>query len=156
MATGAEKHMKFRLKDYKNIKYITKAAKEPGISDEGAALLVIAKSSTGCILCGSAIGEKGKKAEDVGIEAAKSLAKDIEHGACIDEYLQDQVIIFMALANGVSRVKIGPATGHTKTAIYFSEMLTGAKFSITKAPGAYKEDTHWLECTGISYQNPYI
>ena len=35
-----------------------------------------------------------------------------------------QLIIFMALANGVSRVKSGPITLHTQTAIHFAEQLT--------------------------------
>lgn len=35
-----------------------------------------------------------------------------------------QLIIFMALAKGVSRVKSGPITLHTQTAIHFAEQLT--------------------------------
>ena len=35
-----------------------------------------------------------------------------------------QLIIFMALANGISRVKTGPITLHTETAIHFAEKLT--------------------------------
>jgi len=156
MATAAEKHLKFRLKDYNNIKYIKNDTKEPGTSDEGAGILIVAKSSTGCILGGSAVGEKGKKAEDVGLKAAKALAYNIECGGCIDEYLQDQLIIFMALANGVSRVKIGPPTEHTNTSIYICQQLTGANFSITEAQGTYKQNTHILECTGTAYQNPNL
>lgn len=35
-----------------------------------------------------------------------------------------QLIIFMALADGVSKVLSGPLTMHTKTAIHIAEMLT--------------------------------
>lgn len=35
-----------------------------------------------------------------------------------------QVIIFMALADGKSRIRIGPLTLHTKTAIFVAELLT--------------------------------
>jgi len=156
MATAADKHLKFRLKELKNIKYITNAVKEPGASDNGAAILIIAQTSTGCLLCGSAIAEKGKKAEDVGMQAAKELARDIECGGTVDQYLQDQLIIFMALADGVSKILIGAPTEHTRTSIHFSGAMTGAKFTITKAPGAHKQDLYWLECTGIGYKNQYL
>jgi RNA 3'-terminal phosphate cyclase (ATP) len=36
----------------------------------------------------------------------------------VDEHLQDQLVIFMAMAQGVSRVRIGPIEGHTEAALY--------------------------------------
>jgi len=50
----------------------------------------------------------------------------------VDEWLQDQIIIFMALAEGKSEIKCG-AGGlelHTKTAIWVAEQLTNAKFEV--------------------------
>lgn len=35
-----------------------------------------------------------------------------------------QMILLMALADGKSRVKCGPVTLHTKTAIYIAEILS--------------------------------
>lgn len=35
-----------------------------------------------------------------------------------------QLILFMALANGISRIRTGPVTLHTKTAIHVAEQLT--------------------------------
>lgn len=38
---------------------------------------------------------------------------------------QDQLIIFMALADGKSRIRTtNPITLHTKTAVYIAELLT--------------------------------
>ena len=48
----------------------------------------------------------------------------------MDEYLQDQLILFMALAKGKSTALYGPLTLHTQTSIHFAECLTGAKFSM--------------------------
>lgn len=42
--------------------------------------------------------------------------------------MQDQIIIFMALAHGRSRVRTGPITLHTQTAIHFTRLLTGVCF----------------------------
>ena len=59
---------------------------------------IVAHTSTGCLLAGSALGERGKSAEKVGIEAAEMLVNNLKDGGCVDEYLQDQLILFMALA----------------------------------------------------------
>jgi len=118
--------------------------------------VITAHTDTGCILAGSSLGAKGKRAEAVGIEAAEELLRNISHGGCVDEYLQDQIVLFMSLADGVSRVKIGPPTEHTRTSIYFSEMLTGAKFLLKEANRTGTEETYWLECKGIGYRNPQL
>ena len=65
------------------------------------------------------------------------------HNAC---RMQDQLIIFMALAQGTSRVSCGEPTLHTRTAMTVAEMLTAAKFTVKPPKG---EMQHWLlECTG--------
>jgi hypothetical protein len=38
---------------------------------------------------------------------------------------QDELIIFMALAEGTSKIKTGPLSLHTKAAIFFTKHLTG-------------------------------
>ena len=40
------------------------------------------------------------------------------------------MIIFMALADGESRLLCGPLTLHTETAIHIAEKMTGAKFKV--------------------------
>ena len=45
-------------------------------------------------------------------------------------FVQDQMIIFMALADGESRLLCGPLTLHTETAIHIAEKMTGAKFKV--------------------------
>ena len=48
----------------------------------------------------------------------------------IKRVVQDQMIIFMALADGESRLLCGPLTLHTETAIHIAEKMTGAKFKV--------------------------
>lgn len=60
--------------------------------------LQVGETSTGCFFGGSALGRRGVRAEVVAEEAAKMLHADIDTGACVDRYSQDQIIIFMALA----------------------------------------------------------
>lgn len=55
----------------------------------------------------------------VGREAAEELISALEPRvgggiSCTDEWLQDQVVLFMALAEGESVVRTGELTLHTK------------------------------------------
>ena len=75
------------------------------------------------------LGERGKKAEIVGEEAAKSLVKEIDSKAPADQHLADQILQFMALV-GSSKIKTSKITNHAKTNIYTIENFLGKAFSI--------------------------
>ena len=75
------------------------------------------------------LGERGKKAEIVGQEAAFNLIKEIESKAPIDKYLADQVLPFMALTSK-SKIKTSKITSHCKTNIYVIEQFLGKTFEI--------------------------
>ncbi|CAG8789204.1 24991_t:CDS:10, partial [Gigaspora margarita] len=90
------------------------------------------ETSSGCIISGSAVSNRGQSPVDVGKIAAEVLLRNIKHGGCVDEHLQDQLIIFMAIAEGKSQIITGPITLHTRTAIHFAEIMSSAKFNITK------------------------
>ena len=151
MALTATNELKKKFKDTPiNIEII----KEPDHTyiGVGTGIIIVAETTTGCLLGGSALGKKGVSAEAVGLEATEQLIHDLNHEACIDQYMQDQLIIFMALANGTSKVKTGPLTLHTETAIYFAQLLTGAKFVINKV----SQSQNIIECTGIGYKNKFL
>lgn len=80
----------------------------------GGGILLWAETDGGCLIGGSAVSTNKKKPETVGEEAARELVRNLDHGGCIDEYLQDQIIVFLALAKGTSTVKAGPVTDHTR------------------------------------------
>ncbi|NWR07568.1 RTCA cyclase, partial [Paradoxornis webbianus] len=124
----------------------------------GSGIIIVAETSTGCLLAGSSLGKRGKNADKVGIEAAEKLLQNLKHGGTVDDSLQDQLIIFMALAKGVSRVKSGPITLHTQTAIHFAEQLTKAKFTVTKSEEEEdpSNDTYIIECQGMGMINPNL
>lgn len=61
----------------------------------------------------------------------KDLKKEVKHGGCVDEYMQDQMVVFQALAVGTSEVDCNidrEATLHTKTARWVAEQVVGASF----------------------------
>lgn len=117
----------------------------------GCGILILAETTSGCLLAGSAIGEKGVPAEEVAKQAVSTLIDDLQAKSCVDQYMQDQVVIFMGLAQGQSKIRTGPLTLHTKTAIHYTELLTGAKFKITD-----DKSSVLIECDGIGFENKFI
>jgi len=77
----------------------------------GTSLLAIAEYEN-CILGKDGLGEKGKRAEDVGKEVGLELKKSIESNACLDKFMADQILIFAALAEGTSEFTIEEFTEH--------------------------------------------
>ncbi|EMP33191.1 RNA 3'-terminal phosphate cyclase [Chelonia mydas] len=153
MASAAVRCIRKEIRDlYVNIQPV----REPDNQafGTGSGIIIVAETSTGCLFAGSSLGKRGKNSDRVGIEAAEMLLGNLRHGGAVDDYLQDQLIIFMALANGVSRVKSGPITLHTQTAIHFAEQLTKAKFTVTKSEDEDStKDTYFIECQGMGMIN---
>lgn len=120
----------------------------------GTGIIVVAETTTGCRLSGSALGRKGIQAEQVGADAAEMLLRNLSYGCCVDDYLQDQLIIYMALASGRSRMRTGPITLHTQTAMHISQLMTNAKFNVVQAAPP-STDSYIIECDGIGHCNPH-
>ncbi|GAM27378.1 hypothetical protein SAMD00019534_105530 [Acytostelium subglobosum LB1] len=150
MLTAAKKMIK---KDYKKVEIVEDIVDTAKYTfGDGVSIFIMAETDTGCIYGGSANGAIGIPAEEVGETAAISVLNDLLHGGCMDEYLQDQLIIFMALAKGKSQIKTGPLSLHTQTSIHFSTMLTGCTFTVTPAPDRQRgEETFIIACDGIGY-----
>ena len=125
--------------------------KETEAFGNGNSIAIVVETNTGCVLGSGRIGSRGKSGSDLGREAAEELVEAVKIRACVDYHLQDQLIIFMALASGVSRIRTGPLTLHTKTAIHVAEQLTEAKFSVEPCPD--EAGVHFIECRGISFVN---
>lgn len=98
---------------------------------DGCGILIYADTDTGCRLGASSKGERGVPAEQVGERAAEELAEALTSGTCVDQWMQDQLIIWMALAGGTSRVRCSEPTLHTRTAMVVTEaLLPGVKFRL--------------------------
>ncbi len=80
------------------------------------------------IIGADALGERGKKAEVVGREAAENLAKEINSKAPVDLHLADNLIQFLAVMGG--KIKVSKITRHTLTNIYDCEKFFGKIFSV--------------------------
>lgn len=77
-----------------------------------------------------ALGEKGKRAEDVGKEAAERLLNEISYNAPVDEYLADNLIPIMAIVGG--KIKIAKISNHAHTNIFMTEQFLGKIFKVNE------------------------
>ena len=72
----------------------------------------------GTILGANALGARGKRAEDVGREAAAALLRQINSGAALDEWMGDQILPFLAVAGGESTISVPHITEHLRTNLW--------------------------------------
>ncbi len=95
----------------------------------GSGITLFAEFSK-CRIGADTLGERGKRSEDVGKEAAEKLMSEIKSSAAVDKHLCDNLIPFLALIGG--RIKVSEITAHALTNIYTVEKFLGKIFKIDK------------------------
>lgn len=78
--------------------------------------LVLWANYSNTVIGADSLGEKGKRAEEVGREAAVNLVEALKAKAPVDKYSGDQLVPYIALAPG-SKLKVPEVTGHLETNI---------------------------------------
>ena len=81
---------------------------------------------------GSALGEPRKPAESVGEEAASLILSELESASTVDVHLADQLIPYIALAEGYSAFKVREITGHLRTNIYIVRQFLDVEIAIRR------------------------
>ncbi|MCS7253469.1 MAG: RNA 3'-terminal phosphate cyclase [Armatimonadota bacterium] len=78
----------------------------------------------------SSLGEIGKPAEKVADEAAEEFASYLKSNAPVDGRLCDQIVLYMALANGRSCIRTERLTMHAHTNMWVIEHFLEVKFEV--------------------------
>ena len=116
----------------------------------GSVLCLWAESKPKMFMGASALGERGKPAERVGSEAAKSLLGQLASGTVVDIHTADNLVLWCSLAEGRSMYTTSNLTMHTRTAIELAKIFTSAKFDVDNKPdGAAR-----VQCDGVGLTNP--
>ncbi|MEM1923432.1 MAG: RNA 3'-terminal phosphate cyclase [Nitrososphaerota archaeon] len=115
--------------------------------DPGTGILIVARLDNGLAMGFDALGEKGVPAEVVAERAVEDALSQLSTGAPIDKHLADQLVIWMALAKGESRIGVGSLTSHTETGIEVLSRLTSAKFRVERRVKGGVE----IFCRGIGF-----
>lgn len=111
-------------------------------------LLLVAETTSGYRLGRDCLfdrkGDFLKAADQLVVQVAKELDEELAHGGCVDEFLQDQLIVFQALAQGKSTVFSGMETKptlHTETVRWVGQQMLDLNFDNAGA------------CEGISFKS---
>mmetsp|Transcript_62703 Transcript_62703/g.173801 ORF Transcript_62703/g.173801 Transcript_62703/m.173801 type:complete len:797 (+) Transcript_62703:78-2468(+) len=89
-------------------------------------LVAVIETSTGCLLAGDSMCRAGIAPAEVGEEAAQAALAAVEAGGCVDQHLQNQLVIFMTLAEGTSRLRLGRTEhveAHMRSALMLAERI---------------------------------
>lgn len=78
-----------------------------------------------------ALGEKGKRAEQVAEECLEELQKEKKAGSDVDRHLADQLLVYASLAEGTTRFKTSEITSHARTNAYVISKLVERRFCIS-------------------------
>ena len=93
--------------------------------------------------------------KEAALAASNNLAKELKSEACVSEHLADQLLIFMALAKGTSRIRIRPilsfTSKHLETGIYvITELMKDVQVRVYPNP-TDEGKTQIVECKGIGF-----
>ncbi len=83
----------------------------------------------------SALGERGKRAERVAEEACEEFFQFMDSGACLDPHLADQIVLYLALADGDSLFTTSCITQHLLTNLWVLDQFLGLKYEVVGEEG---------------------
>jgi RNA 3'-phosphate cyclase len=98
-------------------------------------VLFLAAHFEGSIAGFTSLGKKGKRAEAVADDACDLLIGFLHQGRVIDRYLADQLVLYMALAQGYSLVLTQEVTEHLLTNIWVIEQFLQVAFEVEEESG---------------------
>jgi RNA 3'-terminal phosphate cyclase (ATP) len=82
----------------------------------------------------SSLGERGKKAEQVGREAAEQFLQETTGRPNVDSHLADMLVTLYSCAHGETRFTTSHVTKHLETNLLIASKISGATFEISEIP----------------------
>ncbi len=92
--------------------------------------LFLAVETEHCLAGFASLGERGKRAEDVGEEAALALAAHIGTGAALDPHLPDQLALYLAMCGEESTFSTSRVTEHLLTNLWTIGLFRKFRYSV--------------------------
>lgn len=103
----------------------------------GSSILIYSTSDYGPFIGGDSIGERGKRAEEVGSEAADKFLDAYLSNAPIDPHLADMLVLPLSLAEGRSKFVVNKASQHLSTNLYIASKIVNCSYEISKYDSNY-------------------
>ena len=103
----------------------------------GGAIVLCARTAT-TLLGAAQVAERGVRAERLGQLAGDSLTADLRARATLDVHAADQMLVFLALAQGQSRFRVRELSSHARTTMWLLERCGAARFAVQQGAGAVR------------------
>lgn len=104
--------------------------------------LVLWSETDGGVLGASSLAERGKPSERVGEEAARELRVDMEAGVSLDIHAADQVLVYLARAEGPSTFTARETSSHLSTMIWLLDRFGMAEIAVARDGARYRISVH--------------
>ncbi len=101
----------------------------------GSSILVYSAADFSLYMGGDSIGDRGKRAETVGTEAATRFLDSAVAEATVDPFLADMLVLPLALSKGRSRYRVARVTQHLLTNLHIVSEIIRCKYSIEQQQG---------------------
>ena len=109
---------------------------EEAIGQGGA--LVLWGETDAIHLGADSLAERGKPSERIGEEAAVALRAEIESRATLDVHAADQLLVYLARADGPSRFRVRAVSGHMETMMWLIPQFLSCRFAVIREPGGWQ------------------
>ncbi|MEM2940199.1 MAG: RNA 3'-terminal phosphate cyclase [Thermoproteota archaeon] len=142
IARSAASEISRRLRIEPSVEYEFMTGEERNAPlDPGCGIIIVGTLENNIVFASSALGERGKPSERVGGEAALEFVRQVELKAPADRNLADQLVVYAALAKGVSALRTSEVTLHALTTIRLMELFLPVRFQVEGglgSPGGYR------------------
>lgn len=120
-----------RLHGFADVKIEERVYRGEEAIGQGGALVAWAET-VASFLGADSLAERGRSSERIGEEVGAELAADVERGATVDRYAADQVLLYLARAQGPSRFRCGEISGHTETMMWLLPQFLPVRFDVSR------------------------
>lgn len=101
-----------------------------GAIGAGGAIVLWAETEH-CLLGASAVAERGVPAESLGERAAHELRAELESGATLDLHAADQLLVYLARAQGNSHFLVRELSSHARTTLWVLEQFLPLRHEVS-------------------------
>jgi len=95
----------------------------------GSALCIVAEFAN-TVIGSNSLGAVGKRAEEVGKEAAGDFLREFRSSACLDRHMADQILPYLALGGYSSSATVSEVTSHCRTNMWVIENFLDGRFQV--------------------------
>jgi RNA 3'-terminal phosphate cyclase (ATP) len=122
------------LADFGPVAIEARVVEEPEACGTGGALTLVAETEHS-LLGAATVAERGVPAERLGEAAAAALRAEVRSGAALDVHAADQLLVYLAQAEGVSRFTVRELSLHARTAIWVTGQFLPVGFDVSHGQG---------------------